>query len=741
MAFVAAGTITALSGTSTSVPIPSHSSGDLLCLIVGATASSQSPMVAAPTISGWQKDANADAEAGNASAVRATAYYKYGDGAESSVSVGTWSVSVGGFAQVIALSGRAASSPVDDSDNNVQESGTDIDSPAGTASGAGTDIVRGFIFDDDISTDADHDSDANWKGTSSGYLEDSTPGNGFAGAVSYEENVSSIGTSTYSSNGDDDAGVAIFIAFLPASGASISNVDSDYGDASNEFDYDENSLDINGSGFEASQGSGAVYISDASTLAGGANEVDISSAVNTWSDTVVNLDLTDLTTELASLESLGIGSLYVILVNNSSEETSLAVTVHRAKAFNMAASANITASGENTTAQLTAPSGKTTGDFGGGRIQDDENPGDAVDLASDEYREDEWSIAAVDPPDGTYLGAQDGETYQFRVLIDGVVVDTYTVTPEWTIGQSSITGTGATTEDQDTAAGSGHLEYPGSGATTEDQDTSAGAGHLEYPGSGATTEDEDVSAGSGVVIPLITGSGATTEDPDTSAGVGATADFVGSGATTEDEDTSAGAGHLEYPGTGATTEDPDVSVGTGTYIAPITGTGATTEDQDTSTGTGQLGYPGTGATTEDPDVSAGTGLVGVFEGSGATTEDPDVSVGTGLLINPITGTGTTTEDPDTSAGSGTLLYTGSGATTEDQDTATGQGFLGGIPQFGSISPISGVQRRVGASTGLRGAQGEGVARKVTGTQGSRGLAAGVGSKATTDGGGTKSVER
>jgi hypothetical protein len=43
------------------------------------------------------------------------------------------------------------------------------------------------------------------------------------------------------------------------------------------------------------------------------------------------------------------------------------------------ASSNITASGANTTAQLTAPSGKTTSDFTAGRIQDDENPTDATD--------------------------------------------------------------------------------------------------------------------------------------------------------------------------------------------------------------------------------------------------------------------------------------------------------------------------------------------------------------------------
>lgn len=98
--------------------------------------------------------------------------------------------------------------------------------------------------------------------------------------------------------------------------------------------------------------------------------------------------------------------------------------------FALKASANIAASGEATTAQLTAPSGKTTSDFVAGRIQDDENPADAVNITADDYTELEWCIEAT-----TY--AEDAETYEFRVTQNGVVLDTYTVTPEWTIGSGA----------------------------------------------------------------------------------------------------------------------------------------------------------------------------------------------------------------------------------------------------------------------------------------------------------------
>ena len=92
----------------------------------------------------------------------------------------------------------------------------------------------------------------------------------------------------------------------------------------------------------------------------------------------------------------------------------------------LAASTYITASGENTTAQLTYPSGKS-GLFTAGRIQDDENPADTVDIASGYYTEMEWCIKAT-------AEAVNAEVYEFRVTKAGVVLNTYTVTPQWTIG-------------------------------------------------------------------------------------------------------------------------------------------------------------------------------------------------------------------------------------------------------------------------------------------------------------------
>ena len=95
------------------------------------------------------------------------------------------------------------------------------------------------------------------------------------------------------------------------------------------------------------------------------------------------------------------------------------------------ASGNIAAGGENTTARLTAPAGKTSGsDFVAGRIQDDENPADVVDITTDDYSEFEWSLLAVN-------GVPVSTVFEFRLTASGTPLTTYTVTPQWTIGLGS----------------------------------------------------------------------------------------------------------------------------------------------------------------------------------------------------------------------------------------------------------------------------------------------------------------
>lgn len=256
---------------------------------------------------------------------------------------------------------------------------------------------------------------------------------GTQAAVAFRQlNAASEDVGTFTVDTSSARNVAVVVAVRPSVNPFIDSVTPD------EFDDGEAGIVIAGGNFLASQGSGVVEISDNQTYGAGSL---VEQTIDSWSATSIELGAVDRT-------GLGVGQLFVFVTNDNSDVSlGSPVTAHRAKAFALAASANIAAGGANTTAQLTPPSGKSTGDFGGGRIQDDENPGDAVDLGTDEYREDEWSIEALP-------AAVDGETYQFRVIRgSGTPIATYTVTPEWTIStgetfNDSVSESGIAAETQ-----------------------------------------------------------------------------------------------------------------------------------------------------------------------------------------------------------------------------------------------------------------------------------------------------
>jgi chitinase len=95
-------------------------------------------------------------------------------------------------------------------------------------------------------------------------------------------------------------------------------------------------------------------------------------------------------------------------------------------AFSLALSSQFT-NGSATTAQLTAPSGKTSGaDFQAGQMKESSNA-TTLDLVSGRYTEIEWNIIAN-------TASVNAQQYEFRVTAGGTALDTYTVTPKWTIG-------------------------------------------------------------------------------------------------------------------------------------------------------------------------------------------------------------------------------------------------------------------------------------------------------------------
>jgi chitinase len=102
-----------------------------------------------------------------------------------------------------------------------------------------------------------------------------------------------------------------------------------------------------------------------------------------------------------------------------------------AVSFSLATSTQF-ADSDATTAQLTAPAGKTSGaDFQAGEMCESSNPAPAIDLASGKYTEVEWCIKAT-------ADSVTAQQYEFRVTYNGVALDTYTVTPKWTIGTAPV---------------------------------------------------------------------------------------------------------------------------------------------------------------------------------------------------------------------------------------------------------------------------------------------------------------
>jgi hypothetical protein len=102
----------------------------------------------------------------------------------------------------------------------------------------------------------------------------------------------------------------------------------------------------------------------------------------------------------------------------------------------LAASSNISAGGQPTTFQLTVPVGKTSSNFTTGRIWDDENGSDSIDILSAGYTEVEWSIKAL-----ASQGASNTQQYNLRVTDAGTQLNSYNTSAIWTIGALATNAT------------------------------------------------------------------------------------------------------------------------------------------------------------------------------------------------------------------------------------------------------------------------------------------------------------
>ena len=196
-----------------------------------------------------------------------------------------------------------------------------------------------------------------------------------------------------------------------------------------EFKFDNSSIVINGANFDATEGT--LYLNDANTLDGG--EVDISSAIDSWSDVEVVVDFTLLSEgALTNLHTLGPGTLYFILDTDASDVyASAALTVHRPTALALSLSDHFASEVAITAAKLTGG----TGSFTNGLLSEDTNPLTTLNIGDDDHTEVAFVFEAL-------TASVDAFVYEIEIVVDGtpdVELDTYpTTSARVTIGSSSI---------------------------------------------------------------------------------------------------------------------------------------------------------------------------------------------------------------------------------------------------------------------------------------------------------------
>jgi len=300
-------------------------------------------------------------------------------------------------------------------------------------------------------------------------------------------------------------------------------------------------------------------------------------------------------------------------------------------------SSNITAGGEATTARLTAPSGKTTGDFVTGRRWDDENGTDSTDITTDDYSEFEWSLKLKS-------GLTNGDYFEFRVYAGSTALDTYTVTPKWTVTTTTTHNASATMAGTSSLTGVGKLAIPFS-ATMAGTSSLTGVGRLAIPFSATMAGTSSLTA-SGLVAVMFS---ATMAGTSSLTGVGKL--NIPVSATMAGTSSLTGVGKLAIPfsatmaGTSSLTASGLVAVlfsATVTGTSSLTGVGkltlpfsATAAGTSTLTGVGRLVLPFSATMAGTSSLTA-SGLVGVL--FSATVTGTSSLTGVGKLTLPFSAT-------------------------------------------------------------------------------------------------------
>ena len=382
--------------------------------------------------------------------------------------------------------------------------------------------------------------------------------------------------------------------------------------------------------------------------------------------------------------------------------------------FFISPSSNIAGAGVATTARLTAPAGKTSSDFTGGLLQDDGNAA-TVNIAGDFYTELAWCLQAQSP-----MAVDD--YVEMRIYTGGIALDTYTVTPRWTVGAGDITGGLNITLDGAVVSAAGTVDVAGAASVSLDDLTVTAAGSVGITGTLSVTLDDATLTGSGTATSDTVGDLSVTLDAATLSATGSVG-INGTLSATLDAVTTTADGAVANSGALSATLDAATLSATATLDTNITGDLSATLDATAITGDGAVALSGALDATLDAVTAAAEASAAVNGDLSAALADVTLSASgaaeafiTGDLAatvadvavsadanTTITGTLSATLDTATLVALASIPANGDLAATLDALTVAGSGTYGAIGISGDMGvTLDAVSLAADASSGISG---------------------------------------
>jgi hypothetical protein len=277
-----------------------------------------------------------------------------------------------------------------------------------------------------------------------------------------------------------------------------------------------------------------------------------------------------------------------------------------------------------TTSRLSAG----TGSFVAGEI--DEADGLITDwqLTANNYSDLLYSITVV------AADVTESDTLDFRVLRNGAIFNTYSVTPRITVTKTT-TGTASPSQSADTVSATGAVAVSGSLSVSQGANTISAAGAVSVAATSSTTQGANAISSTGAVSEAgVTATSSVAQGANTVSSTGAVA-VAASASTTQGANTISSVGAVAVAASsgltqGANTASSAAAVGAVT----ITATAALTQGADACSSSASVIASAVAALAQDAQtISASASTLTAVLASLAVTQSGDTMSATALVID------------------------------------------------------------------------------------------------------------